>query len=409
MAHYLLPLIVVLLSADYLLERYLDYLNSKNGEKPLPPEIQDIYDPERYRKSRDYEKANSRFRFFSSSFSLIILVLVLMSGGFAYLEKKLMLWTTSEITLSLLFFGLIFLASDFLGLPFSVYQTFVIEERFGFNRTTWKTFILDKIKSYLIGGIVGGALLGLFVFFYGWAGQHFWIYAWALFTVFMIFMSMFYASWIVPLFNKLTPLPDGELRSAIEDYCRKAGFKLNNLFVMDGSKRSAKANAFFSGLGAKKKIVLFDTLVSRHSTGELVAVLAHEVGHYKLRHTMAGLLLSVMQTGVMLFLLSFFLGYPALSSALGGEPGSFRLGLLAFGMLYSPISMITGILTNMLSRKFEYQADHYAAVTYNGALLKDALKKLSSNNLSNLLPHPAYVFFHYSHPTLLQRLKSLGD
>jgi STE24 endopeptidase len=267
--------------------------------------------------------------------------------------------------------------------------------------------VLDKLKGYIIGGLLGGGLLALFIWFYESAGNLFWVYAWIAFSGFMILMTTFYASVIVPIFNKLTPLAEGELRSAIEEYCVKVNFKLDNLFVMDGSKRSAKANAFFSGLGSKKKIVLFDTLIKNHTNEELVAVLAHEAGHYKKKHTQGGVILSVLQTGLMLYILSLVIDSPLLAQALGSEIQSFHLGILVFGLLYSPLSMVMGIGMNMLSRKNEYEADAYARETYSSEALQSALKKLSVDNLSNLLPHPAYVFFHYSHPTLLQRLSAL--
>jgi STE24 endopeptidase len=283
----------------------------------------------------------------------------------------------------------------------------VIEEKFGFNKTTPRTFVLDKLKGYLLGIIIGGGLLGLIIFIYRETGNNFWWMAWLAVAAFMMFATMFYASIILPLFNKLTPMPEGELRTAIENYCKKVNFKLNNLFVMDGSKRSSKANAFFSGLGPKKKIVLFDTLIEKHTTDELVAVLAHEIGHYKKKHTRTGLILGLAQSGLMLFILSLFLGNDELAKAMGASESSFHINALAFGILYSPLSEILGILGNILSRKHEYEADEYAKTTFSGNALAEALKKLSVDNLSNLTPHPAYVFVHYSHPTLLQRLKAL--
>jgi len=373
----------------------------------LPEELQGIYELEEYKKSQEYDKANSSFGFITSTFSILLMLAMLYFNGFALLDGFIRDYTTHPILMAMMFFGLLMIASDILGLPFSIYSTFVIEERFGFNRTTAQTFVLDKLKGYIIGGLLGGGLLALFIWFYESAGNLFWVYAWIAFSGFMILMTTFYASVIVPIFNKLTPLEEGELRSAIEEYCVKVNFKLDNLFVMDGSKRSAKANAFFSGLGSKKKIVLFDTLIKNHTNEELVAVLAHEAGHYKKKHTQGGVILSVLQTGLMLYILSLVIDSPLLAQALGSEIQSFHLGILVFGLLYSPLSMIMGIGMNMLSRKNEYEADAYARETYSSEALQSALKKLSVDNLSNLLPHPAYVFFHYSHPTLLQRLSAL--
>lgn len=403
----LLALIIGILIFNYLLDRLLDYLNIRNKSQELPEELEGIYDAEKYKKSREYDAAKRRFSIVSGTFSLAIILLMLLPGGFAWVDHWVRSFTTDPILMALAFFGVLFLASDILGLPFSIYFTFVLEEKFGFNRTTVKTFISDKIKQYILGALIGGGLLALFVLFYQWVGQNFWIYAWLALSVFMILTTMFYASVLLPLFNKLPPLPEGELRTAIENYCREVDFQLDNLFVMDGSKRSAKANAFFSGLGAKKRIVLYDTLINNHTTEELVAVLAHEIGHYKKKHTLTGIVLGILQTGVMLYLLSWFISNPVLSAALGISQHSFHIGLLVFGMLYTPISMVLSVIMNMLSRKNEFEADRYAAETFDATALQNALKKLSANNLSDLQPHPLDVFLNYSHPPLLQRLRAL--
>jgi len=269
--------------------------------------------------------------------------------------------------------------------------------------------MLDKLKGWLIGAIIGGGIMALVVWIYQSTGQWFWLIAWGAITFFTIFMTMFYSNLIVPLFNKQTPLEDGELRSAIQQFADKVGFKLTNIYVIDGSKRSTKANAYFTGLGPKKRIVLYDTLITDHSVEELVAILAHEIGHYKKKHTLSGTILGIIQTGIILYILSLFIGNPLLSQALGAKLGSFHMGLLAFGMLYSPISTVLGILMNILSRNNEYAADRFATINYSGTSLKDALKNLSVKNLSNLRPHPAVVFVHYSHPPLLQRLRGIDE
>jgi STE24 endopeptidase len=301
------------------------------------------------------------------------------------------------------------LGSDILTTPFSYYSTFVIEEKYGFNKTTLKTFALDKIKGWFMLIIVGGALLSLIIWFYQWAGSSFWLYAWAVIAVFSVVMNMFYAKLIVPLFNKQTPLEDGSLRQKIEAYASKVGFKLDNIFVIDGSKRSTKANAYFSGFGREKRITLYDTLINDLEEEEIVAVLAHEVGHYKKNHIIINLVTSIALTGLTLWLLSLCIGSPLLSQALGVATPSFHIGLIAFGILYSPISEITSLLMNFISRAFEYQADNFAKETYAGAPLISGLKTLSKNSLSNLTPHPAYVFMHYSHPTLLQRFRNISS
>jgi STE24 endopeptidase len=400
-------IILSIILIDFFFDKILDFLNLKNLSPELPKEAEGIYDKEKYKKSQEYYKVNHRFSTLTSVVTLIALLLMLFFRGFSFVDSLVRSYTDNSILMAMAFFGILGFASDLLGMPFSLYQTFVIEEKFGFNKTTVKTWMGDKLKGYLLAAIVGGGLLALIMWVYQSTGQYFWLFAWMIISFFQIFVTMFYTTVLVPIFNKLTPLPEGELRTAIEEYCKKVGFKLNNLFVIDGSKRSAKANAYFSGLGAKKTIVLYDTLIEKHTTEELVAVLAHEVGHYKRKHTLTGTIQGVVQTGVMLFIMSFFLGNPQLSQALGASASSFHLDILVFGLLYSPLSEILGIISNIISRKHEFEADAYAKETYNGKALGEALKKLSSDNLSNLKPHPAYVFVHYSHPPVLERLKHL--
>jgi len=407
MVYTLLYIIIAIIVFDYVFERILDYLNSTYWSDELPAELSDIYDADKYRKSQQYLKVKQRFSFIVSSVSFIAMILMLVLGGFAYLDEFVRTITIHPILMALLFFGILGLAADILATPFSIYNTFVIEERFGFNKTTIKTFILDKFKGLLLSVIIGGGLISLIIWIYMSTGSWFWLVAWAVVSLFMIFMTMFYSNVIVPLFNKQAPLEDGELRSAIETYSSKVMFRLKNIFVLDGSKRSSKANAYFAGLGRKKRIVLFDTLINDLANPELVAVLAHEVGHYKKKHTLIGMVLSILQTGIMFFILSLFLNYPELSQALGAQEASFHLGVIAFGLLYSPLSFIMGIFMNIMSRKHEYEADRFAGTTDDPEALGMALKKLSVNNLSNLRPHPYYVFFHYSHPPILKRLEAL--
>lgn len=409
MAEIIFYLIVGFLVFDYILERMLDYLNSTCWSDELPSELSGIYDPERYKKSQQYHRVNRRFSFIVETFTFALMLAMLFSSGFAFIDNLTRSITTHPVLMALLFFGILGLAADIISIPFSWYGTFVIEERFGFNKTTAGTFLLDKLKGWLLGAIIGGGLLALIVWIYEMTGSWFWLLAWGVITVFTVFMSMFYSSIIVPLFNKQKPLEENELRKAIENYASRVGFKLKNIFVIDGSKRSSKGNAYFTGLGPRKRIVLYDTLIEKHSNEELVAVLAHEIGHYKKKHTLKGMVISVVQTGLMLFIFSLFLKSPYLSQALGATEPSFHMSLLAFGMLYSPLSLIIGLGMNILSRKHEYQADSFAATTYNPDALSLALKKLSVDNLSNLRPHPAYVFFHYSHPPLLKRLKAIQE
>ena len=397
--------IIGILLFDYLLEQFLDYLNATKRSSTLPLELKGIYDEEKYQKSQDYDKVNHKFSILTSSFNLLLILIFLYFSGFALIDDYARTFTSNSIYIALIFFGIIMFASDILHIPFSIYDTFVIEEKFGFNKTTIKTFILDKIKGWFIAAIIGGGLLALIIWFYNTVGELFWVYAWIAVSAFMLFMTMFYTSLIVPLFNKLKPLENGELKSEITSFCNKTGFKLDNVFVIDGSKRSTKANAYFSGLGKKKKIVLFDTLIEKLSKEEIVGVLAHEIGHYKKKHTLISVFSSIIQTGLTLYILSLFVGNPELSKALGSDIPSFHLGLITFGFLYSPISTIIGLFMNVVSRKNEYSADKFASENYHGIHLQNALKNLSVNNLSNLTPHPWYVFFNYSHPTLLQRLR----
>ncbi len=402
-------LIIGILIFDYLLDLLLDYLNGKHWSDVLPDSLKEIIDAEKYKKSQLYFKEKQRFSFIVETISFIVMILMVVYGGFAFVDHFVREYTTNPILMSLMFFGILGIAADILSTPFSIYSTFVIEEKFGFNKTTPKTFILDKLKGLLLGAIIGGGLLALIVWIYDSTGDWFWFITWIVVTAFMIFMTMFYSNIIVPLFNKQTPLQEGELRSSIEEFAKKVSFKLKNIYVIDGSKRSSKANAYFTGLGAKKRIVLYDTLINDHDTDELVAVLAHEIGHYKKKHTLKGILISIAQTGLMLYILSLFLKNPDLAEALGAKENSFHMAILAFGLLYSPLSMILGLLGNYLSRKHEYQADRFAGVNYYPQALAKALKKLSVNTLSNLRPHPAYIFFHYSHPPLLKRLEALDE
>lgn len=400
-------IIVAILVLGFGLERWLDYLNLKHTFVSPPDELADVYAPDRYRESQEYKRENTRFSFITSSFSLLLVLLMLFMGGFAVVNRLAYSVSDHYIIVALVFFGILMLGSDLLMTPFSVFDTFVIEERFGFNKTTPKVFILDKIKAWILGAVIGGGILALIVWFYNLTGKQFWIWTWILVSVFTIFMTMFYSNLIVPLFNKQTPLEEGELRSAIEDFSAKAGFKLDNIFVIDGSKRSTKSNAYFTGLGSKKRIVLFDTLVKDLSKEEIVAVLAHEIGHYKKKHTLTGTILGIAQTGLMLFIFSLFLNNPQLSKALGVQEPNFHISIIAFGILYSPVSLILGVLFNFISRKNEFQADRFAAENYKPEQLISALKNLTSKNLSNLTPHRLYVKFHYSHPPLLERIKAL--
>jgi STE24 endopeptidase len=400
-------IIIAIILINFIKDKILDALNAKHYNDPIPEELNDVYDEDEYKKSQAYKLTNYRFGIWSSSFSFVLTLAFLLLDGFEYVDTIARSYSDSPILIALIFFGVIMFASSIITMPFSYYKTFVIEEKFGFNKTTKKTFVLDKIKGLLMMAILSGGILALIIWIYQLTQDQFWLYAWGVITLFSVFMNMFYSKLIVPLFNKQTPLEAGTLRDKISDYAKSVGFNLNKIFVIDGSKRSTKANAYFSGFGSEKRVTLYDTLINDLEEDEIVAVLAHEVGHYKRKHIIFNLVTSTLLTGITLYILSIFISNPLLSNALGVAIPSFHVGLIAFGLLYSPISEITGLLMNHLSRKFEYQADNYAKTTYKPQPLISSLKKLNKNSLSNLTPHPAYVFIHYSHPTLLQRVHNL--
>lgn len=392
---------------NFVIEKCIDALNAKHFNDKLPNEVSNVYNTEEYKKSQAYKATNYKLGLVTSTFTLIITLVFLFFNGFAIVDEWARTFSNTPIVITLLFFGIIMLGSSIISIPFSYYSTFVIEERFGFNKTTKATFFSDKIKGLLMSAIIGGALLAALVWFYQYTKEKFWWYAWALITAFTLLTNLFYAKLIVPLFNKQTPLEEGTLKTAIANYAQSVNFKLNSIFVIDGSKRSTKANAYFSGFGKEKRVTLYDTLINDLEEDEIVSVLAHEIGHYKHHHIIFNLIASVILTGITLYILALFIENPLLSEALGVSTPNFHIGLIAFSFLYAPISEITGLVMNYMSRKFEYQADNYAKNTYKADPLIRSLKKLSKNSLSNLTPHPIYVFMHYSHPTLTNRIKNL--
>ena len=404
-----LYLIIGLVVLNYLFSTVLDFVNGKNWRTEIPPIMKDYYDEDKYLKAKNYSIEKGKISLISSTLSTLITILFLVFDGYGWLDNIISFYYDIPFLKSGIFFLLLFILIDFISIPFSCYNTFVIEEKYGFNKTTVKTFVLDKIKGYLLTLIIGGILLFGAIYIVSLLENGFWVWLWLSLSVIMLLVNMFYADLIVPIFNKLTPLEAGILREKIESYTKKVGYSLKNIYIIDGSKRSSKANAFFSGLGPRKTIALYDTLVEKHSEEELVAVLAHEVGHYKKKHVFTSLFLTVSQLGLMCFLLELCLKVGEISQALGGKEMVFHLGLVAFGILYSPIGTILSILMNINSRKNEFEADNYAKTTYSGAALELALKKLSVDSLSNLYPHPFYTFIHYSHPPLLKRLSALNE
>ena len=410
-------IIISLVIFNYLFSNLLDYMNHRNWKDEIPNELKDFYDKEKYKKAKNYALSKNKISLFSSSLSFLLVISLIVFNGYGTIDQFVSSILSkffeshqiiSNFIQSGVFFLILFILNSIISIPFSYYNTFVIEEKFGFNKTTKLTFFIDIIKSTLLSFFIGGILLFLALYLYENLNDGFWLWLWIGLSLLMILINMFYADLIVPIFNKLTPLDDGELRNKIEKYSKDVGYLLKNIYVIDGSKRSTKANAFFSGLGPRKTIALYDTLIEKHTENELVAVLAHEVGHFKKKHIFSGLIMSIIQIGIMSFFFELCLKLPEISIALGGLESSFHLGLVGFSIIFSPISILSGIIMNYNSRKNEFEADAYAKETFNGEDLSLALKKLSVDSLSNIYPHPLYVFFHYSHPPLIQRLRALN-
>lgn len=404
---FLKNLLLGVVTFEFLLGKILSYLNIKREVPPVPDALSEYLTSEKIQESKKYQKENYRFGLVSGLFSFALTILFISLDWFGVIDTWVKTFGIAPLLESVVFFALIFIGSDILSLPFKYYGTFVIEEKFGFNKSTVKTFFSDKLKGYLISILIGGGLLLLFLWLVHLMGINFWWIFWIVATVFLVLVNLFYTALILPLFNKLTPLADGEIKDKILRYAQSVNFPLDNIFIMDGSRRSSKANAFFSGFGTRKKVVLFDTLLEQHTPDELVAVLAHEVGHYKKKHIILSMVLSILQIGLLLFLLGQFIFNEPISMALGGQVWSTQLNIIGFTMLFSPVSTILDIGMNWLSRKNEFEADHYAKTTFAGKPLAEALKTLSVKTLSNINPHPWYVFVNYSHPPLLERLKKL--
>ena len=400
-------IIVVFLCLDFVLERVLESLNSKHMSPVLPDSLKGIYEEKEYSRFQSYKRENGRLDSWSSGGGFVVMIVFLVAGGFGWYNSWVVSLTDSVVWQTILFVVGLSVVSSVLDIPFDYYATFRIEEKYGFNKTTRRVYWLDTVKELFLSLVLGGVLLALVVWFYTWAGTYFWLYAWGAVTLFSVFMAMFYSQLIVPLFNKQTPLQEGSLRDKIQAFAGKVGFKLDNIYVIDGSKRSTKANAYFTGLGPKKRVVLYDTLIDELTEEEIVAVLAHEVGHYKKRHTLRSMVVSVIQMGVLFWLFSLCVNNVALSEALGGDRAYFQMGLIAFAILYSPVNLILGVGMNVWSRSNEYEADAFAARYYEGGYLVSGLKKISVKSLSNLTPHPLYEYIYYSHPSLLKRIDAI--
>ena len=403
--------LLIILSAligEFLLRTLVRVLNLKALDPGLPNEFQGYYDEEKYARSQEYTRVNTRFAFFTTSFDLIVILVFILFGGFNFVDQIVRGFGLSTLPSGLAFFGILFFASDLISTPFSLYQNFVIEEDFGFNKMTLKTFILDKLKGYLLTLVLGGVFLTAILFFFEKTGEYGWLYAWGIIGLFMILIQPLFTLVIAPMFNKFTPLEKGELRTAIENYAQKVEFPLSRIDVMDGSKRSAKSNAYFSGFGKQKRIALFDTLLEKHSNDEMVAILAHEVGHYKKHHIKVGILISILHTGLLFWLLSVFIDNPGLFEAFKMKEISVYGGLTFFMILYSPVELVLSVIMNAVSRRNEFQADAYSAkTTEKSEHLISGLKNLSVSNLGNLTPHSLSVLLDHSHPPVLERITAL--
>ena len=403
-----MAVILIALLLNFILEFTADILNIGALKQVLPEEFRGIYHQDEYARSQEYTRVRTRFGLISSGFDLVILLGFWFAGGFNVLDLAVRDLGFSPLVTGLIYVGALILLRTLLSLPFNIYATFVIEERFGFNKTTVRTFILDLVKGILLTAVLGGAILAAVLIIFDKCGPLAWLYCWFAVSLFILFLQFIAPTWLMPLFNKFVPLSDGELKERIIQYAQSVGFHLEKIFVMDGSRRSGKSNAFFTGFGRHKRIALYDTLIAKHSVPELEAILAHEIGHYKKKHILQGLVLSILHMGVMLFLLSIFVSHKGLFDAFFMGHASVYSGLIFFGLLLAPMEMVLAVLLHSLSRKNEYQADRFAVETIADPVqMVTALKNLARDNLANLTPHPFHVFLHYSHPPVLKRIGAI--
>lgn len=396
------------LFGTFLIKLVADVLNLKAAGEILPDEFRDVFDQEAYEKSQNYLRHSTVFSLAAAAFELAVLLAFWFAGGFNYLDLLVRDFGFSSLVTGILYIGILLFLQGLVSLPFGIYQTFVLEEKYGFNKTSPLTFISDKLKGVFLGLVLGTPVLAGLLWFFENTGSFAWIWAWAAVSLFGFVLQYVAPALIMPLFNKFTPLEDGELKRSIMEYARSVNFPLSGIFVIDGSKRSSKANAFFTGFSKQKRIALFDTLIDNHTVTELVSVLAHEIGHYKKKHVIIAMLFSVVNMGIVFYLLSVFLNNRLLFDAFYMENLSIYASLLFFSLLYSPVEFFFSIFLQFVSRRHEFQADCYATETYSGgSALVEALKKLSRKNLSNLTPHPFYVFLNYSHPPVLRRIERI--
>lgn len=410
--NWLLTVLVVITALNFILELTIDILNLGYRKNPIPDEVSDVYPPERYSLQQKYEVETTRFSFIQGIFSIVGIILILLMGWLGDLHEWALSFGYGKVITTLIFFAAIGLVTKFITMPFSLWSTFVIEDKYGFNKTTPKLFIFDTLKSLLISAIIGGALIAIITWLFHSSAQWFWIIALGVILIFSLLANALYSKIIVPLFNKQEPLKEGELLNLIKAFAQRVGFPVNKVFVIDGSKRTTKANAYFSGFGRNRRVVLYDTLIEKMENEEVLAVLAHEIGHFRKHHIWINMIIGTFQSAIILYIFGRFASSIELAQALGYHGASepvFHLSLIAFGILFSPIENILGIVSNAISRKMEFQADLFAAQHGMGNALVRSLKKLSAENLSNLTPHPAYVFVNYSHPPLFQRVRKILD
>ena len=403
-----LTAVVIIIAGGYLLDLIVENLNLKHVTTELPKEFEGYYDAQEYTKSQNYLKENTKFALLSDGFFAVLTLSFILFGGFNFIDNISRSLNFGQIASGLIFAGIIMFGSQIIRIPFSVYETFVIEEKYGFNKTTPKTFVLDLLKSWALLTIIGGLIFAGIIWFFMKFASFAWLYSWITITLFQIFLIFIAPVIIMPLFNKFIPLEEGELKNTLENYAKEQDFKMKGLFKMDGSKRSTKSNAFFTGFGKFRRIVLFDTLIEKHSVDELVSVLAHEMGHYKMKHILKSIITSILTLGLMFYILSLFINNAGLFEAFKMQNLSVYASLFFFGFLYAPINAVFSVINSIVSRKHEYEADSYAVKTYHKPeAMINALKKLSVNNLSNLTPHPLKVFLEYSHPPVLERIKAI--
>lgn len=391
----------------YGLEVVSAVLNIRHLRQPLPDEFTDVFDAEAFARSQAYSRESARFDLICSGVRLVVFLGFWLGGGFAWVQSMVSVLTVSPILQGLIGISLLHVTGAVLSLPFEWYDTFRIEAKYGFNKTTPGVFMGDRVKGMALGAVIGLPVLALLLWLFG-AFPTAWLWAWLAVTVLVLILQYVAPRYLMPIFNKFTPLQDGELKSAIQALAVKCAFPVRELFVIDGSRRSTKGNAFFAGFGRNKRIALFDTLIEKHPQAELLAVLAHEIGHFKRGHIVQRLALAVVQLAVIFLLMGTVLRNPGFHAAFGLEQPVLWLGFVFFMILFEPAQTVLGVLSGLWSRQHEYEADAYASHATGGpADMIAALKRLARESLANLTPHPLTVFLHYSHPPMIQRLAAL--